>query len=346
MKFITAELEEVYLKFAVPFQTGHGNFIHRDIWLLKLTFDGQQFCGEISPLPGFTTETREVIEKTFIALLRVLRDAVSIDSTEELYAVLSLFQSTPAFYSGLEQALLSGFSKTSGQPIHELFALPDPVTSLAVNATVGLGDSTFVKDRIKELQSDGFECIKLKVGRKYLADDISIVNEVFSSFGDSILFRLDANRCWTYEQAITFLQEVNHLPIDYIEEPVTDFAQFKALRNYTHLPLAADESIHDSRSAIYALDEDFADVIIVKPGVLGIQSSLQIIKHAQTRKKRATVTSSLDSPIGKRKAVVTAALARKESACGLDTVRLFENPLYNDIYPVFSAQILCDPLSL
>jgi o-succinylbenzoate synthase len=287
------------------------------------------------------------IAKTFQAMLRVLRDADRIESAEEIFALAEMFAATPSFQSGLEQALLQAFMKISRKTLCDIFHINNPVSLLKINATIGLVDPSEIGDMLNAAIADGFTCVKLKVGRKYMADDIRIVNEAFALYGDMLDIRLDANQSWSYEQAITFLHGINDLPVAYIEEPVSDFTEFRALRNFTHIPLAADESIVDVRTAEQVLQENYADVLIIKPGILGgVKPSLELIRQAQAAGKSVTVTSSLDSPIGKRKGVVTASLSKQSSAAGLDTVRLFENSLFNDNYPVIAAQIFCGKLDL
>lgn len=345
MIFEKAELEEVSLKFASPFETANNWFDLRAIWLLKLTFSGAQYLGEISPLSGFSNEGGANIATNFNALQRVLHDAEKIESTNELFGIADTFDAYPAFRSGIEQALLQAYASQHCTSPGEIFGVDAPLKYLPLNATVGLIELPQLNSALDASIAEGFTCVKLKVGRKYLADDIKLVNDAFAGYGDLLTIRLDANRCWTYDQAITFFHGINHLPVEYIEEPVTDFAEFKALRNFTHIPLAADESITDLQIADSILAEDYADVLIIKPGILGgIKPSLELIARAKAAGKKATITSSLDSPIGKRKAVVTAALAQTSSPAGLDTIRFFENAIYNDMYPVAGARIYCDNL--
>lgn len=342
-----AELRPLVLKLSQPFSTGHTIFYERYIWIIKVFIENEEFIGEISPLPEFNSENGTTINESFDLFSSLIPEKLELNTLEEITHLLKQFGTTPAFKSGLEQALLQAYTSTHQIHLTSLFNKESFLSTIPVNATVGILDTIKTLECIRELMEIGFRCFKMKVGRKYLDDDIRIINSVFDSFGDQIEIRLDANRCWKFGQAVTFFQGINHLPITYIEEPVTDFEQFRALRNYTHIPLAADESIHDIRTAKEVIKEGFADVLVVKPGVFGgIISSMDLIENAHEHNKRTTITSSLDTPLGKRKAVITAALIGHASPCGLDTVRFFLDNPFDDLYPVVNAQIYCGDLKL
>ncbi len=335
------------VKLVRPLTTGHTTFYERNIWIIKIVADDKEFAGEVSPLPGFNSENTATVELSFNLFNSHLNEKKELNSLQDIVTLLHQFSSHPAFKSGLEQVLLQAYTSIHAVPLTELLNKERSLTSLPVNATIGILDTQETIEHIRELMDTGFRCIKMKVGRKYLDDDIRIVNAVFDAFGDKLEIRLDANRCWKFSYAVTFFQGINHLPVSYIEEPVADFAQFRALRNFTHIPLAADESIIDTNTAEQVIREHLADVLIIKPGVFGgILSSMDIIQKIMAHDKQVTVTSSLDTPLGKRKAVVTAALLDRCSPCGLDTVRLLADNPFDDFYPVVNAQIFCEDLCI
>ena len=53
------------------------------------------------------------------------------------------------------------------------------------------------------MREDGYGAVKLKVGRLAVAEDVEIVGGVGEILGDVRPLRLDANRAWGFEEALS-----------------------------------------------------------------------------------------------------------------------------------------------
>ena len=63
------------------------------------------------------------------------------------------------------------------------------------------------------------DTIKYKLGVQTLNEDIKKLNSI-QSCNKSIQFRLDCNRCYTVQEVSSMYQRLEHLNINYLEEPI------------------------------------------------------------------------------------------------------------------------------
>lgn len=53
--------------------------------------------------------------------------------------------------------------------------------------------------------------------RANLVDDVAVIQEVRRKVGYQVELRVDANRSWTYEEAVQFAKSVKNYRLQYIE---------------------------------------------------------------------------------------------------------------------------------
>src|SRR6185437_11499534 len=148
----------------------------------------------------------------------------------------------------------------------------------------------------------GYRCIKLKVGMlDTVMAEISRIQAVRHAIGPEIQLRLDANEAWTFAQAQEILTACRKLALQYVEQPLPrdDLAGMQALRVATGVSIAADEAITDQTSVERVCEADAADVVILKPQLLGgLTAMIHAGLHARINGKTVIVTSSLESGVG------------------------------------------------
>ncbi|CAJ1958883.1 unnamed protein product [Sphenostylis stenocarpa] len=106
------------------------------------------------------------------------------------------------------------------------------------------GSPTEVANVAAKLIEEGFSAIKLKVARRGdPMHDAAIIQEVRKIVGSQIIIRADANRSWTYEEAMIFSSLVKDCNLQYIEEPVQDEDNILKFCEESGLSVALDETI-------------------------------------------------------------------------------------------------------
>jgi o-succinylbenzoate synthase len=237
---------------------------------------------------------------------------------------------------GLEIALLDALGKQEGCSISTLLATDTTKTEVAVNAVIGAQPVEAAVRQAREAVTSGFGCLKLKMGHG-LYEEIERVAAVRKAVGPEIHLRLDGNEGWSFEQARTILAACEPFAIQYVEQPlpVYDLSGMYRLRQEVSIPLAADEAVYHLESARRILDWQAADILIVKPQLVGgLRAGQRIVYEAARYNVPCVVTSMIETGIGLLGALhLAASLPQITLECGFATLPLLANDL------------ICEPLT-
>lgn len=317
------------------FTTAHGTFTQREGCLIKITTsEGIIGLGEAAPLPDFGGAT---FAETYAAL-NILRDQLlqrdCIEAVSCLYPLLEEQRYPASALYGLECALLDAWGQHEGVSLHTLLAPTgmQPRASIAVNAVIGAATTEAAIQAAQEGVQAGFGCLKLKMGLSgHTEEEIERVGAVRTAIGPQVHLRLDANEKWSLEQATTILNACAQYDIQYVEQPMRafDLEGMYQLRQRVAIPLAADEALYDLASARRILDWQAAEVLIIKPQLLGgLYPARYIIQIASTAGVRCVLTSSLEAGISLAATLHLAATSPEVTMeCGLATLALLEDDL-------------------
>ena len=108
----------------------------------------------------------------------------------------------------------------------------------------------------------------MKVGVKPIQEDINRVLNFSHHLDDQLTLRLDANRAWTIDEALTFAQAIDHASIEYCEEPLKNIHQLKSFSEKTTMPIALDETVYETESP-ELLPSANIKALVIKPSRLG-----------------------------------------------------------------------------
>ncbi|MEM6848729.1 MAG: mandelate racemase/muconate lactonizing enzyme family protein [Pseudomonadota bacterium] len=102
---------------------------------------------------------------------------------------------------------------------------------------------------------DGYEAVKIKVGRPELSDDLARATAVRDVLGGARAFMVDANYGLDVAGAIAAAQSFAPLKLTWFEEPIEpdDFAGYGAIADATAMPLAMGENLHTLHEFRHAL---------------------------------------------------------------------------------------------
>ncbi|CAM6124850.1 unnamed protein product [Calypogeia fissa] len=300
-------------------------------FLLKVTlFNGTSGIGEIAPLVGLHKETLLDVEEQLRVIVEKLKGLVLVRTiplldgsfSYWLSKVVGIQESTlfPSVRTGIEMAVLGALAASQGCSLSELLSgitkssYPGEslVESLSSNAhgsvrVCGLLDSDGspedTADAAVELVNEGFCTLKLKACRRQSSlEDAAMVKLVRERVGPSIHLRADANRRWSYEEAVDFANSIQSCGLQYLEEPTNNPLDIPRFCHETGLAVALDES----------LDEDTVDIekklqmyacqgvvaVVIKPGrVGGFEKSWQIAQWAQMQGMAVVMSSAFESSI-------------------------------------------------
>jgi o-succinylbenzoate synthase len=346
------------LDLTTPLGTARGEITTREGFLVSVapgegSSDGARSTsepglGEAAPLPGWT-ESLSACESALRGVTdddgRLVDDALGrLDP-----------RGTPAARHGLALALSDAAARAEGRPLAAHLAsahgLPSPAETVPVNATVGDGDPETTANAARRAVSEGFDCVKLKVGARALDADVERLRAARDAIGDDVALRADANGAWDRSTAREALDRLEPIGLDYVEQPLPadDLDGAAALR--TDLKnvgrgdadpptrIALDESLAQ-HPLDAVLDADAADVVVLKPMALGgPDRALAAAAAARAAGVEPVITTTIDAVVARTAAVHVAAAIPDAAPCGLATASLLEADLAPDPCPVAGGAV-------
>ncbi len=350
MKIKQVEWRAYRLPFVGQFSTAQGELGAREGVIIKLEADNGLFgLGEAAPLPEFGGGT--------VAEVLARLDAISAGlpgmSLETLEAQITEWLEYPepgvtALACGLDMAACDLLAQIEGLPL-AAFLSPttnfQPPIAIPVNATIAAPDDFRAAQAAAQAVSQGFGCIKLKVGMAAtVGQEIARVGAVRAAIGPVVKLRLDANGAWTAARAIEILRAVAEFEIELVEQPTVpyDLKRLALVRQAVTIPIAAEEPVTGLPAARAIIRAEAADILVIKPMVVGgLRVGRQIIELAQAAGLQAFVTTTLDSGIAIAGALhLAATLSEPRRHCGLATAQLLTDTLVQNLPPVVNGQMV------
>lgn len=210
----------------------------------------------------------------------------------------------------LECALFDLQARRKGVPLGRWLS-SDAAPSVSVNAVAALDDRVI---------ASGWPVIKVKVGRAGPEEEAALLHRLPIPAGS--LLRLDANCAWSFDQAALFLDLVADLPVDSLEEPLSEptLASLALLQERTAIDIAVDESLPVLDAEALLSDKPVRRLVLKAGTVGGLRAGSRLAARARASGLGVVITTALDSAIGVAAAAHWAAAAgSRDLAHGLAT---------------------------
>jgi L-alanine-DL-glutamate epimerase-like enolase superfamily enzyme len=194
-----------------------------------------------------------------------------------------------------------------------------------VNMTLSAGPPAEVAERAREGVRAGYACFKLKVG---LPDDAERAAALREAIGAWPALRIDANGCWSVEEAVAAIRRLEAYDLQFVEQPCATLEELAEVRQRVSAPIAADESVATAADVRAAAAAEACDVVNVKLAPSGgFGAAREAIRASREHGLEPFVSSTLDGPWGIAASLQLAAAEGVTLACGLATLELFDSPL-------------------
>lgn len=342
MKINAVEAADYSLPFSKPFYFGTHTLTTKQGYLLILTGGEHTGVGEISIFEEFGTPGFSSIRDMLAAVADFVMQRDTTDILSELGNSSALFP--PIVLAAIEHAVFSLLCAEHNTDISALIN-QQYKKSVLVNAVLSAADADAILLAAQTQYERGYRTFKLKLTANNNQENVKNIELLLKQYGDTIKLRLDANGTWSMQRAEEFFRSTAGFPIEYIEQPVANPKDFPALKSSCTYPIAADESVLNSDVCKEIVSGQLADVLILKPLLLGgLRKTLSIIHEAEQKGIHSVITTSLDSSIGRKVAVAAAAMSDSPYAHGLSTRTLFAAEPFPDIYKPVNGEITIDRL--
>lgn len=321
------------LPFRRQFATAGMALAYREGLILRLETDtGIVGLGEASPLP----RGKEGSLRSVLAILNSMKTTPIGKQLDEIEAALSWAGeedrcALAAVRCAFDVALCDAQAKAADIPVAR-FLTPCISRSVAVNALISASSAVEAGKAARRAQVAGFRCVKLKVGMTHSIDEeCARVAAVRTAAGPQMQLRLDANGAWEVQQAIRTIQALEKYDLEFVEQPVApgNIEGAKRVCQAVSTPIAVDEDITDLNAAARVLQLGAAQILILKPMVIGgLRPARRIMELAQAAGAAVVVTTTLDAGVGAAAALhLAATLPQRSLACGLATGALLVSDL-------------------
>ena len=308
------------LLFKRPSGTSRGVLTEKDTYFLILEANGKQGIGECGLLKGLSIDDVPEYEAILEELCNQLNNN-TLDST--------LIKNFPSLQMGLEMA------QESLQADSPFLLYPSDFTKsispIPINGLVWMGEFDFMQAQIEEKLTQGFHCVKLKIGALDFSKELLLLEQIRKHFtAQQIEIRVDANGAFSPESALDKLISLAQLELHSIEQPIAagQHEQMRVLCEQSPLAIALDEELIGVSSVQKEalLDKIRPQYIILKPSLLGgFAASLEWIRLAEARQIGWWVTSALESNIGLNAIAQWTATLTTDRPQGLGTGGLYTN---------------------
>ena len=245
---------------------------------VRITTDnGIQGWGEASPFAPITGDTQESSYENarLFALTIMGKDPLAIEA--RMTEINAATVGEPSLRSAFDMALYDILGQAAGLPLYQL--LGGEQRPLRTDFTIGLQSTVSqTLERLREGVAQGFNEVKLKVGRPGLVD-VEHVAAVRAQVGPKMAIKIDSNQGWDYPTAVTNLRAMEPYDLLYSEQPIAawDYENLRRLRERSNTPICADESVFDDKNALKLISMGAVDYLNIKLGKSGgIATALRI----------------------------------------------------------------------
>jgi len=241
------------------------------------TDSGIQGWGEASPFAPITGDTQESnFENARLFALTIMgKDPTAVEARMAEINAATIGDSS--LRSAYDMALYDILGQAANMPLYRL--LGGEKRPLRTDFTIGMQTSVALTlEMLAEGQAQGFNEVKLKVGRPGLAD-VEHIAAVRKQVGQDMSIKIDSNQGWDYATAVANLRAMEPYDVDYSEQPIAawDYDNLRRLRDKVDTPICADESVFDDKDALKLVSMGAVDYLNIKLGKSGgIATALRI----------------------------------------------------------------------
>jgi O-succinylbenzoate synthase len=330
---LKSNFSKYILNFKFDAGTSRGVLHNKDTWFIKIWDQSNPLLagrGECGPLKGLSIDDRNDFEEKLSEVCQRINQSDLNELAKADLTDLFCLHDFPSILFGLETAILDLTNGGRMMIFKTLFS--SGLAPIPINGLVWMGDKDFMERQISEKISEGYTCIKIKIGAIDFDVECSILHDLRKKYTeDKISLRLDANGAFEPADALQKLKSLSKYQIHSIEQPIHQGQEerMKELCKKSPIPIALDEELigkFSQEEKIRLLKNVLPAYIILKPSLLGgFKACREWIAIAESLNIRWWITSALESNIGLNAIAQFTATFSPSIPQGLGTGKLYHN---------------------
>ncbi|PHQ32419.1 dipeptide epimerase [Rhodopirellula bahusiensis] len=275
-----------------PFTISRGTITYQDSLVVELKHDGIAGYGEVTA-NDYYGHTITAMSDALNGLSEEDLAMCFDDSPESNWLHFSKRLGGDMFsLSALDMASHDWHARHSGSTLWHHWGLKWN-SDLQSSFTIGI-DS--IEEMKRKLDADsGWDLYKIKLGTDH---DLEIIRQLRQC--TTATFRVDANCAWSAQQTIDYSQELQHLGVQFIEQPLprsADAADKQRVLEESSLPIIADEDCQTEADLETCFELfDGINVKLCKCG--GLTPARKMLTEAKRRGKLTMVGCMVESAVG------------------------------------------------
>jgi len=164
--------------------------------------------------------------------------------------------------------------------------------------TISYNEKTKMLIDAQDALNNGHHILKLKFGDD-IAHAIDVTHSVQRQVPNAILL-IDANQAWSISEAKKYIDAMENTKIELLEQPVVakDMDGLRELKNYSDIPIVADEAcftLCDVKKVVESKSADIINIKFMKCG--GITKAKEILEYCKSNQMPVMMGSMLEGPI-------------------------------------------------
>ncbi len=300
MKITAVEAIPFAIPYRKPLRFASGEVHRAEHVLVRVhTDDGIVGIAEAVPRPFTYGETQAgiiaVIDQIFAPAL------IGLTLVEREVAVhrLSRTVGNPCAKAAVDMSIWDALGKTLELPVTSL--LGGFTDRMRVSHMLGFDEpAAMVAEAEKMMERHGIGVFKVKVGRRPVSLDTTVVRALRERFGDAIELYVDGNRGWTASESLRAMQEMSDLGLTFAEElcPADDVLGRRWLVDHVDVPFIADESVPTAADVTREVLGGSATAISIKTARTGFTASQRVHHLAEGLGLEVVMGNQIDGQVG------------------------------------------------
>jgi len=286
MKKIVSKIttEVIYIPLKTPFITALRKV--ENIEFVRISVECDDGSIAIGEAPATKAITGETIETILESIKSVEKTLCGLEVTNALN-ILHKQEIGSSAKAALDMAFMSllGYFKLEN------------LESIKTDITISLNEKEKMLSDARLAVKSGMDILKVKLG-KDINHAIEVTKELSQTLPKAQLL-IDANQAWSLEESLKYVNAVNDLKIELIEQPVIalDLEGLKTVTNATDIPILADEAVFNLDEVKKVVESQSADMINIKLMKCGgVSKAVEILEYAREKNVTCMLGSMLEGP--------------------------------------------------